>query len=138
MKKRILTVLMVLIMALTGSQAWAFADTATPYFNAVTLVETGIANDDGTIRYNITTNVSNTTKVDMVHIDAKLLRGSGTVTVVSYSQDLYSDCGTFIFSGYKKVSTTGAYFLKYTLTCYKDGEVVDTITGCTKTVTYTA
>ena len=138
MKRRVLTVFMVLIMALTGSQAWAFADTATPYFNAVTAVETGIAEDNGTIRYCITTNVSNTTKVDMIHIDAKLLRGGGAVTVVSYSQDLYGNNGMFLFSGYKKVSTTGAYFVKYTLTCYKDDEVVDTITGYTSTVTYTA
>jgi len=138
MKKKILTIIMVLMMALAGNQVCAFAnDGIMPCFNAVDVVETGIGLDGNTVRYNVTTYVASINKVDTVHIDAELLRG-GSVTMISYDKNITSTNGVFIFSGYKRVTITGTYFLEYTLTCYKDGKVVDVIDGCTNTVGYTA
>ena len=74
--------------------------------------------------------------LDRVHIEGDL-RTLGGKVIKSYDENLVKTTGLYTFSKRRAVSEEATYFLEYTLTCYKNGKVVDTISKTTKTATYT-
>lgn len=133
MKTKAVAILLVLILVLTFGTTAAFADEIMPLYNEVSMVESWMGITGNTLSYGVCVYPDDT--LDYVHIEAELRRTSG-VLVNSYSEDLEEIYPTFEFSKSKTVSTRGTYFLKYTLTCYKNGRLVDTISKETVTATY--
>lgn len=135
MKKKLLTVVLVCIIALVGSQAFAAASEITPYFNVVSRVNTSISGGTNCIYSDIFVYAPQSTSLDKVYADVKLKRTSGTV-VKSYGQYMDKSIATFKFNESTPIYTKGTFFFEYTVTCYKNDKVVDTISGTSRTYTY--
>lgn len=92
--------------------------------------------DGNVLYYSVKVLTPNTTTLDSVLINAELRTVGGSV-VATYTDESLSRMGTmFIFSKNKTVTARGTYFLDYTVTCYKNGRVVDEVSKTTVTATY--
>lgn len=141
MKKKILTVLLTMVMLVSASfiPAYAFeghGGIVAPYYNGISYVISTMGIDDQILSYSIDVVPFTDASIDRVHIDAELRTLGGRVDKV-YDEDLEKDTCLYIFQKRRAVSVEGTYFLKYTLTCYKNGKVVDKISETTRTATYT-
>lgn len=142
MKKKILAVLLAMVTMLSTCfvPAYAAADNTgeiSPYYTGVSSVTSYMnIEDDCILVYNIDVIPFTNSSLDRVHIEGDL-RTLGGKVIKSYDEDLVKTTGLYTFSKRRAVSEEATYFLEYTLTCYKNGKIVDTIKKTTKTATYT-
>lgn len=141
MKKKILAVLLAMVTMLSTCivPVYAAEDNTgeiSPYYTGVSSVISYMDIDDCILVYNIDVIPFTNSSLDRVHIEADLKTLGGKV-IKSYDEDLVKSTGLYTFSKRRAVSEEATYFLEYTLTCYKNGKVVDTISKATKTATYT-
>ena len=141
MKKKFLAVVLAMVTLLSTSFAEAYAlgnngGAIAPCYSGVSSVTSYMDIDDCILIYNIDVIPFSKTSLDRVHIEAELKTLGGKV-VKSYDEDLTKSTSLFTFSKRRAVSEEATYFLRYTLTCYKTGNVIDEITQNTKTATYT-
>ncbi len=141
MKKKILTVLLVMVTLLPTSLVQAYAleantDEVAPCYAAVSYVTSSMGIDDQILSYSVDVVPFTNASLDRVHIEAELRTLGGRVDKI-YDEDLEKYTSLYVFQKRRAVSVEGTYFLKYTLTCYKNGKVVDKISETTKTATYT-
>ena len=130
MKKRNLTLVLVLIAALLVSQATAFASDLNLLYNEVTAVEDYINYSGGTLYFGVSVLVANRDTLDYVIVNAELRTIAGEV-IGNYNKRLAYRAGEFDYDRSMVPDHNGMYFLKYTLKCYKDGVIVDEISKCT-------
>ncbi len=141
MKKKFLAVLLVMLTVLSTSlvQAYAIewdAGAVAPCYTGVSSVTSSMGIDDQILSYSVDVIPFTDASLDRVHIEAELRTLGGRVDK-KYDEDLDKSTSLYIFQKRRAVSVEGTYFLKYTLTCYKNGKVVDTISKTTRTATYT-
>lgn len=141
MKKKILAVLLALVTMLSTCFVPAYAlepnlDGIAPYYTGVSSVTSAMTITDQVLSYSVDVIPFTDASLDRVHIEAELRTLGGRVDK-TYDEDLDKYTSLYIFSKRRAVSEEGTYFLKYTLTCYKNGKVVDTISKTTRTATYT-
>lgn len=140
MKKKISTMLMVVtvLLSMTFGQAYALqtnTEEVAPQYTGVSTVTSSMGIDDQILSYSVDVIPFANDSLDRVHIEAELRTLGGRVEK-TYDEDLDKYTRLYIFSKRRAVSVEGTYFLKYTLTCYKNGKVIDTISKTTKTATY--
>ena len=141
MKKKILAVLLAMVTMLSTCivPVYAAEDNTgeiSPYYTGVSSVISYMDIDDCILVYNIDVIPFTNSSLARVHIEADLKTLGGKV-INSYDEELVKSKGLYTFSKRRAVSEEATYFLEYTLTCYKNGKVVDTISKATKTATYT-
>ena len=141
MKKKILAVVLVMVTLMSASlvQAYALETNSggiAPCYNGVSYVTSSMAINDQILSYSVDVVPFTDASIDRVHIEAELRTLGGRVDK-TYDEDLEKFTDMYIFQKRRSVSVEGTYFLKYTLTCYKNGKVIDTIRETTKTATYT-
>lgn len=141
MKKKILAVVLAMVTLLPTNlvQAYALevnADEVAPCYAAVSYVTSSMGIDDQILSYSVDVVPFTDASLDRVHIEAELRTLGGRVDKI-YDEDLEKYTRLYVFQKRRAVSVEGTYFLKYTLTCYKNGKVIDTIRETTKTATYT-
>lgn len=142
MKKKILAVLLAMVTMLSTCvvPVYAAEDNTggiSPCYTGVSSVTSYINIEDECILVcNIDVIPFTNSSLDRVHIEGEL-RTLGGKVIKSYDEDLVKTTGLYTFSKRRAVSEEATYFLEYTLTCYKNGKVVDTISKSTKTATYT-
>ena len=131
MKKRMLALVLVLIVALLASQTNAFASNLSLQYNEVTAVEDYINYSSGTLYFGVSVLVAGRDTLDYVIVNAELRTLAGEV-IGNYNKRLAYKAGEFDYDRSMVPDHNGFYFLKYTLKCYKDGVIVDEISECTK------
>ena len=141
MKKKILSLLVALVMVLSTCFIPAYASEGnlggiSPCYTGVSYVTSSMGIDDQILSYSVDVVPFTDASIDRVHIDAELRTLGGRVDKI-YDEDLEKCTRLYVFQKRRAVSVEGTYFLKYTLTCYKKGKVVDTISETTRTATYT-
>lgn len=139
MKKKFLAVLLVLSTFLFAFQMQAYAsseDFIAPQYAGVSMVSSYMDIDGPILIYTIDVVPFDNDTLDRVHIEAELKTLGGKV-IKSYDEDLDEGIRLFTFSKRRAVSEEATYYLKYTLTCYKNGKLIDTISKTTRTATYT-
>ena len=141
MKKKILAVLLAMVTMLSTSLVQVYAletnsDGIALCYTGVSYVTSAMGIDDQILSYSVDVVPFTDASLDRVHIEAELRTLGGRVDK-TYDEDLDKYTSLYIFSKRRAVSEEGTYFLKYTLTCYKNGKVIDTISKTTKTATYT-
>lgn len=141
MKKKILTVLlmMVTVFSICVMPAYAEEDNPgeiAPYYTGVSSVISYMDIDDCILIYNIDVIPFTNSSLDRVHIEGDL-RTLGGKVIKSYDEDLVKSTGMYSFSKRRAVSEEATYFVEYTLTCYKNGKLIDKISKTTRTATYT-
>ena len=142
MKRKLLAVFMAIVTILSGFSVQAYAEendpnTIAPYYSGVSSVTSFMdIEDDCILVYSLEVIPFTNSSLDRVHIEAELRTLGGRVEK-TYDEDLTKYTRLYTFSKRRAVSEEGTYFLKYTLTCYKDGKVIDTISKTTRTATYT-
>ena len=134
MKKRILVMILVLIVALLASQVTAFAavtNPISPQYNKVTAIVDYINFSSGTLYFGVDVLVPDQDTLDYVIINAELRTMAGE-SIRTFNKRLpYSAGGQFSYDREFVPDHNGLYYLKYTVNCYKDGKVVDVITKTT-------
>lgn len=123
------------ILLVVSLSSFAYADEIMPRYNEITAIHSTMSIDGNTLYYSVKVLVPNINTLDSVHIDAELRTIGGNV-VATYDENLSKMAATFLFSSNKTVTARGTYFLDYTVTCYKDGVVVDEVSKTTVTATY--
>ena len=141
MKRKILAVLLVMAIVLSTSLVQAFAlqpnsDGIAPYYAGVSYVLSTMSIDDQILTYTVDVMPFEESSLDRVHIEAELRTLGGRVDK-KYDEDLGRFGDLYTFSKRRAVSVEGTYFLEYTLTCYKNGKLIDKISKTTRTATYT-
>ena len=141
MKKKILSLLLALVMVLSTCFIPAYASEGnmggiSPCYTGVSSVTSSMTITDQVLSYSVDVIPFTDASLDRVHIEAELRTLGGRVDKL-YDEDLDKYTRLYIFSKRRAVSEEGTYFLHYTLTCYKNGKVIDTITKDTRTATYT-
>lgn len=134
MIRKLFIVLCIILVVSSGT--FAYAGEIMPRYNEISAIQSSMGIDGNTLSYSVKVLTPSTDTLDSVSIDAKLKTLGGAV-VKTYSNRNLSRMGTmFIFSSNKTVTARGTYFLDYTVTCYKDGVVVDEVSKTTVTATY--
>ena len=130
MKKKILAFVLICFVTMfaMNEQVYAFGDEIAPCYNVVSMANCSIASADDGVAMLIWVCTPSSTSLDKVNIDVKLYRSSGVVGA-SYSQAMTKQGSTFIFNETAKVKISSTYVYEYTAKCYKNGKLVDTITG---------
>lgn len=142
MKRKILAVLlaMVTMLSVFYIPVYAAEDNTggiAPYYAGVSSVTSYMnLEDDCILAYNIDVIPFTNSSLDRVHIEADL-RTLGGKVIKSYDEDLEKTPGLYTFSKRRAVSEEATYFVEYTLTCYKNGKLIDKISKTTRTATYT-
>ncbi len=142
MKRKLLAVFMAIVTILSGFSVQAYAEendpnTIAPCYSGVSSVTSFMdIEDDCILVYSLEVIPFTSSSLDRVHIEAELKTLGGRVEK-TYDEDLTKYTRLYTFSKRRAVSEEGTYFLEYTLTCYKNGKVIDTISKTTKTATYT-
>ena len=133
MKKRNLTLVLVLLAALLVSQATAFASEIAPQslrYKAIAGISDYINYYNGELCFGVDVLVDDRDTLDYVIVNAELRTLEGEL-IGTYNKRLAYSAGRFCYDRSVVPDHTGFYFLKYTLKCYKDGVIVDKISKCT-------
>lgn len=133
MKKVLIVMCIVLCVMLGGTLA--YADEVMPCYNEITEIQSTMTLDGNVLYYTVKVFTPAIDTLDSVHIDAQL-KTVGGLTVATYSENLNKIGPAFMFNKNKTLTRTGTYFLDYTVTCYKNGNVVDEVSKTTVTATY--
>lgn len=141
MKKKVLAILLAMVTMVSICFMPAYASEGnmggvSPCYTGVSYVTSSMSIDDQILSYTVDVMPFTDASLDRVHIEAELRTLGGRVDK-TYDEDLEKFGDLYIFQKRRAVSVEGTYFLKYTLTCYKNGKVIDTISETTKTATYT-
>ena len=136
MKKRIVAIVLICVLALSSGQALAADHEAVPYYNVVSAVNTSIASTDNGVMMKIWVCAPNSSALDKVNVEVTLKRASGAVAA-TYNQRLEQQNNVFLFDETKNVSVSSAYYFEFTAKCYKGGVLVDTLTGTSATIQHT-
>lgn len=140
MKRKILTVLLICVVALCGMPSTAVAATPEiePYFNVISSADSAIGLSVGNkLAYEVCVYAPKSTSLDTVHISAEL-RTSGGALIKTYNQNMIKNGNEFYFNDSHYITKTGVYFLRFTVKCYKSGVLVDQFTENSRTVPYVA
>lgn len=136
MKKKLLSVLVVIFVLAFGMQTEAYASEDSMMYEGISRITSYMDIDDCILEYSVDVVTRGSEYADAVHIDAELRTLDGR-HIKSYSEDLTEEYTLFRFSKRRAVSESGTYFLLFTVYCYKDGKIIDEVTKTSKTVVYT-
>lgn len=133
MKKKVLVLFMICLMAFGGTEAYAAEYDVMPCYNVVSMANTSIASADDGVAMAIYVCTPSSTSLDRVNVEVKLKRSSGAVAK-SYNQTMEKQSSTFIFMETASVNVSSTYVFEFTAKCYKNGSLVDTVTGTSSSV----
>lgn len=135
MKKKVLVLFMICLMAFAGTEAYAAEYDVMPCYNVVTAANSIISSTDDGIDIKILVYTPSDTSLDRVNIEVKLKRTSGAVAK-TYNQAMTKQISTFMFLETANVNVSGSYYYEFTAKCYKNGSLVDTVTGTSRTISH--
>lgn len=136
MKRKILTIIAVLVLILIPMSAYAEGNEGiAPCYNVIASVDSAICVVDSGIEYDMCVYVGSYDALDSAYITTTVKRASG-VTVGTYSGYMTNHGGFFLYENTVDLNNKGVYHVEYTIRCYKNGSVVDTVSESTINVTY--
>ncbi len=135
MKKKLITLLLVIFVLVFGIQANAYASETSLAYSGIYSITSTMSITDYILDYSVDVITRGSSFADAVHLDAELRTVDGRL-IKTYSEDLENSYDVYTFSKRRAVSESGTYFLLFTVYCYKDGELVDKVTKTSKTATY--
>lgn len=135
MKKKFLALFLVCLMVFAGTEAYAAEYDVIPCYNVVSMANCAISPEDDGVGMTIWVCTASDTALDRVSVEVKLKRTSGAVAK-TYNQTMDKQGSTFMFIETASVNVNSYYFYEYTAKCYKNGSLVDTVTGTSRTVYY--
>ena len=136
MKKKLLTLLLLIMVLAFGMQVDAYASENSEMYTGINRITSTMGLKDSVLDFTVDDVTRGSEYADAVHIDAELRTMDGRF-IKGWSEDLEESHTLFRFSKRRAVSESGTYFLLFTVYCYKDGVLLDEVTKTSKTVTYT-
>ena len=136
MKKKLLTLLLLIMVLAFGMQVDAYASENSEMYTGIKRITSTMGLKDSVLDFSVDVVTRGSEYADAVHIDAELRTMDGRF-IKGWSEDLEESHTLFRFSKRRAVSESGTYFLLFTVYCYKDGVLLDDVTKTSKTVTYT-
>lgn len=133
MKRKVIVLFMICLMAFAGTEAYAAEYGVMPCYNVVSMANSIILSADDGVDMKILVCAPNDDSLDRVSIEVKLKRTSGAVAK-TYNQTMDKQGSTFMFLETASVSVSSYYLYEYTAKCYKNGSLVDTVTGTSRTI----
>jgi len=142
MKKKIISICMVLCLLMSPTIVWAESstystgETVSPRYAYVNVVNTIFGIVDGSACCSVTVYENSNKPFDYSKLTVYLKKSSGT-TVKTWTATKYPDVyGDFTWTGSYKLTARGSYYIKAVNKLYKNGSLVETITTTSVTDTY--
>ena len=136
MKKKLLSVLLIVLVLALGMQAEVYAAENSEMYTGISSITSNMGIYDSVLDFSVDVETRGSEYADAVSIDAELRTMDGRFIKgwSEYLEESLSDIYTF--QKRRAVSESGTYFLLFTVYCYKDGVLLDEVTKTSKTATY--
>lgn len=135
MKKKLLSVLLVIFVLAFGVQSGAYASENSEMYSGISSISSTMGIKDSVLDFSVDVATLGSEYADAVSIDAELRTVDGR-HIKSWSEDLEESLSIYTFQKRRAVSESGTYFLHFTVYCYKDGVLIDEVTKDSRTATY--
>ena len=136
MKKKLLSVLLIVLALAFGMQAEVYAAENSEMYTGISSITSNMGIYDSVLDFSVDVETRGSEYADAVSIDAELRTVDGRF-IKGWSEDLEeSRSDIYTFQKRRAVSESGTYFLHFTVYCYKDGVLLDEVTKDSKTATY--
>ena len=136
MKKKLLSVLLIVLALAFGMQAEVYAAENSEMYPGISSITSNMGIYDSVLDFSVDVETRGSEYADAVSIDAELRTVDGRF-IKGWSEDLEESLSDiYTFQKRRAVSESGTYFLHFTVYCYKDGVLLDEVTKDSKTATY--
>ena len=136
MKKKLLSVLLIVLVLALGMQAEVYAAENSEMYTGISSITSNMGIYDSVLDFSVDVETRGSEYADAVSIDAELRTVDGRF-IKGWSEDLEESLSDiYTFQKRRAVSESGTYFLHFTVYCYKDGVLLDEVTKDSKTATY--
>ena len=136
MKKKLLSVLLIVLVLALGMQAEVYAAENSEMYTGISSITSNMGIYDSVLDFSVDVETRGSEYADAVSIDAELRTMDGRF-IKGWSEDLEESLSDiYTFQKRRAVSESGTYFLLFTVYCYKDGVLLDEVTKTSKTATY--
>ncbi|CDA89911.1 unknown [Firmicutes bacterium CAG:238] len=136
MKKKLLSVLLIVLALAFGMQAEVYAAENSEMYTGISSITSNMGIYDSVLDFSVDVETRGSEYADAVSIDAELRTVDGRF-IKGWSEDLEESLSDiYTFQKRRAVSESGTYFLHFTVYCYKDGVLLDEVTKDSKTATY--
>jgi|GEM_PF-2204635 hypothetical protein len=136
MKKKLLSVLLIVLALAFGMQAEVYAAENLEMYTGISSITSNMGIYDSVLDFSVDVETRGSEYADAVSIDAELRTVDGRF-IKGWSEDLEESLSDiYTFQKRRAVSESGTYFLHFTVYCYKDGVLLDEVTKDSKTATY--
>ena len=136
MKKKLLSVLLIVLVLALGMQAEVYAAENSEMYTGISSITSNMGIYDSVLDFSVDVETRGSEYADAVSIDAELRTMDGRF-IKGWSEDLEESLSDiYTFQKRRAVSESGTYFLHFTVYCYKDGVLLDEVTKTSKTATY--
>ena len=136
MKKKLLSVLLIVLVLELGMQTEVYAAENSEMYTGISSITSTMGIYDSVLDFSVDVETRGSEYADAVSIDAELRTMDGRF-IKGWSEDLEESLSDiYTFQKRRAVSESGTYFLLFTVYCYKDGVLLDEVTKTSKTATY--
>ena len=136
MKKKLLSVLLIVLVLALGMQTEVYAAENSEMYTGISSITSTMGIYDSVLDFSVDVETRGSEYADAVSIDAELRTLDGRF-IKGWSEDLEESLSDiYTFQKRRAVSESGTYFLHFTVYCYKDGVLLDEVTKDSKTATY--
>ncbi len=136
MKKKLLSVLLIVLVLALGMQTEVYAAENSEMYTGISSITSTMGIYDSVLDFSVDVETRGSEYADAVSIDAELRTVDGRF-IKGWSEDLEESLSDiYTFQKRRAVSESGTYFLHFTVYCYKDGVLLDEVTKDSKTATY--
>lgn len=136
MKKKLLSVLLIVLVLALGMQTEVYAAENSEMYTGISSITSTMGIYDSVLDFSVDVETRGSEYADAVSVDAELRTVDGRF-IKGWSEDLEESLSDiYTFQKRRAVSESGTYFLHFTVYCYKDGVLLDEVTKDSKTATY--
>ena len=136
MKKKLLSVLLIVLVLALGMQTEVYAAENSEMYTGISSITSTMGIYDSVLDFSVDVETRGSEYADAVSIDAELRTVDGRF-IKGWSEDLEESLSDiYTFQKRRAVSESGTYFLHFTVYCYNDGVLLDEVTKDSKTATY--
>ena len=136
MKKKLLSVLLIVLVLALGMQTEVYAAENSEMYTGISSITSTMGIYDSVLDFSVDVETRGSEYADAVSIDAELRTVDGRF-IKGWSEDLEESLSDiYTFQKRRAVSESGTYSLHFTVYCYKDGVLLDEVTKDSKTATY--
>ena len=138
MRKKSIVILLIYVLLFTMCTGTVFAGEIMPRYTTISGVDCSIAENDGTIAFDVYVRVPSSSALDSAYVDIVMRTTSGVEVATFTGRKMTYSYGSFYYANEVDATVNGTYFFTYEVRCYKNGVLVDNPSGSSSRIIYNA